>query len=115
VFLSLSAPGMEPFATVFGPSMERGGAELWHDLLSRGRDSGELRPDLDVPAAAFLLDNNLMALYASVSNAFFSIHRQELLKESPSRITRQWARHVAGRLLSLLWEGIRNPQAPHQE
>jgi len=110
IYLNMMAPGMETFADKFSPELETAGAIIYEALLKKGIHTGELRTDLDIRAVAYVLDNTMLALYGSIPNRFFSIHRSVLLQESPGRLTRVWAEGVARRVLLPLWEGIRAPE-----
>ena len=110
IYINMMAPGMEVFVEKFSPALEEAGALIYESLLQKGIETGEVRADLDVRAVAYMLDNTMLALYGSISNRFFSIHRSVLLQESPGRLTRAWAETVARRVLLPLWEGIRAPK-----
>mgnify|MGYP003830041601 FL=1 len=99
---------MEKFAETYAPVLESAGMEIYRRLLASGINAGELRPDLDVEAAAYLIDNTLMALYGSAANKFFKIHRDAMLGDG-GRITRERASQIAVRVLSNLFAGLRTP------
>lgn len=109
VYLSLQSPGMEKFAELYAPKLESAGMEIYRRLLLSGVETGELRPDIDVNAAAYLIDNTLMALYGSAANKFFKIHRDAMLGDG-GRITRERASLIAARVLSNLFAGLRAPR-----
>ena len=77
LYLSISVPGLERFAEVLSPDVEKYFADHFKELLRAGIERGLVRADVDVNLAAFLINS----VYATYILALVSRHYRIRMKE----------------------------------
>lgn len=76
LYLVLLTSAMDEMADPYARTIEQVGSESLKQILQDGIDSGHLDPDLDVEAAALVLDNHLVMFTFTVVSRFLQL-RQE--------------------------------------
>jgi len=81
LYLSMMTEELAPLAMRLSSRAEKVSVEYYQRMLSRAVQQGELRPDLDVPMAAYLIDNNVLLLQLACSSGYHQYRLQHFLAQ----------------------------------
>lgn len=70
LYLSLMTEELAPLAMRLSSRVEKVSVAYYRQMLGQAVERGELRPDLDLQMAAFLIDNNVLLLQLSCSCSY---------------------------------------------
>lgn len=79
LYLNVTSSGMESYAEELTPESEGHFALYFRSLLERGIKDGIVRPDLDVPLTAFLINSLYLMFLLSLVSRHFQIRIKEYL------------------------------------
>jgi AcrR family transcriptional regulator len=71
IYLDLSTEGLSHLSERLTENVETSYVHVYKELLERAKAKGEVRPDLDVPLAAFFLDNVVVMLQFSLASSYY--------------------------------------------
>ena len=71
IYLDMTSESMAPLSRRLSGTVESVSARFYHRLLETARRDGQVAPDLDVPVAAFCLDNLVMMLQFAYTSHYF--------------------------------------------
>ncbi|MGI5854015.1 MAG: TetR/AcrR family transcriptional regulator [Bacillota bacterium] len=71
IYIDLSTEILSGLSERLSDSVETNYANVYKELLTRAKEKGEVRADLDVPMAAFFLDNLVVMLQLSVASSYY--------------------------------------------
>lgn len=90
LYLSLMTEELAPLARRLSGQVESVSVSYYHQILGEAVSRGELRKDLDIPAAAYLIDNNVLALQLAFSSGYHGYRLKHFLgagAEDEARLT----------------------------
>lgn len=108
LYLSVASVGLEKMAAELSDEVERPTAERWKQLLKAGIAAGSVRKDLDVPLAAWQINNAYVMLLAALVSEHFKIRLRAYL-ELPGRLSEKQTSVLCDRAIELIGESLRNP------
>jgi AcrR family transcriptional regulator len=79
LYLNVTSSGMENYADVLTPESEGHFVVYFKSLLQKGIDEGIVRPDLDIPLTAFLINSLYLMFLLSLVSRHFKIRIKEYL------------------------------------
>lgn len=97
LYLSLMTEELAPLAKRLSSQVESVSVAYYHRILKDAVARGELRGELDIPAAAYLIDNNVLALQLAFSSGYHGFRLQHFLGPEGKD-----EKELAARLCSLL-------------
>lgn len=71
IYLDLSTEGLSHLSERLTENVETSYVHVYKKLLASAKDKGEVRADLDVPMAAFFLDNIVVMLQFSLASSYY--------------------------------------------
>ncbi len=86
IYLDMGSASMNKFSSCISQEFEESSYEFWVNLIKRAKSAGEIRENIDMNSAAYMLDNHLALLaYSCISehhdkrfNAFFRQQGEDL-------------------------------------
>ena len=87
IYHDIGSSSMDKFSSTLSRTIEEGAFRFWLKMLERGKKRGEIRKEIDLDVAAYMVDNHLMVFtfsctsehYARRSDIFFQHHTEEPL------------------------------------
>lgn len=70
LYLSLMTQELAPLAQRLSSQVEKASISYYTKMLTRARDLGELRPDLDIALSSYVIDNNVLLLQLACSSNY---------------------------------------------
>lgn len=71
IYIDLSTESLAHLSERLSEKVETSYADVYRELLKRAIEKGEVRPDLDIPTAAFFLDNIVVMLQFSIASSYY--------------------------------------------
>ncbi|MGI6694779.1 MAG: TetR/AcrR family transcriptional regulator [Christensenellales bacterium] len=79
LYLSLMTEELAPLSMRLSSQVEKISIAYYQQMLKKARDRGEVRADLDIPLAAYLIDNNVLMLQLACSSSYHQYRIQHFL------------------------------------
>lgn len=79
LYLSLMTEELAPLSMRLSSQVEKVSVAYYHQMLQMAKDKGELREDLDIPLAAYMIDNNVLLLQLACSAGYHRYRLQHFL------------------------------------
>ncbi len=79
LYLSLMTEELAPLAMRLSSQVETISVSYYRQMLEKARDRGEVRSDLDIPMAAYLIDNNVLLLQLASSSTYHQYRQAHFL------------------------------------
>lgn len=71
IYIDLSTETLSGLSERLSDNVETDYVNVYKELLARAKEKGEVRSDLDVPMAAFFLDNLVVMLQLSIASSYY--------------------------------------------
>ncbi len=81
LYLNLSTEQLAPMAKRLSEKMEVSFIHVYTEIFERAKEKGEVRKDLDVPLAAYYLDNLVISLQLSYASTYYKARLANYLGE----------------------------------
>jgi AcrR family transcriptional regulator len=81
LYLSMMTEELAPLAMRLSTQAEKLSVDYYQRMLRRAVERNELRQDLDIPLAAYLIDNNVLLLQLACSSGYHQYRMQHFLAE----------------------------------
>jgi AcrR family transcriptional regulator len=79
LYLSLMTEELAPLSMRLSSQVEKISVTNYHEMLQVAKEKGELRQDLDIPMAAYLIDNNVLLLQLACSAGYHKYRLQHFM------------------------------------
>lgn len=79
LYLSMMTEELAPLSMRLSSGAEKVSVRYYQEMLRRAQQTGELRQDLDVELAAYMIDNNVMLLQIACSSNYHKYRLQHFL------------------------------------
>ncbi|MCC7071665.1 MAG: TetR/AcrR family transcriptional regulator [Deltaproteobacteria bacterium] len=109
LYLGVASVGLEATAAQLSDEVERPAAERWKVLLQAGIHAGVVRADLDVPVAAWQINNAYVMLLAALVSEHFGIRLRAYL-DLPRRLSAPQSAALCERVLGQLTTTLQDPR-----